>query len=65
MMKSGLFRKGKAAALVILMAGGTLWASGCSLKAVRDSLWSGVLSALEGASQDTVDTILNTFIDPS
>jgi hypothetical protein len=58
MMKSGLCRKMKTATLAILIAGGTLLGGGCSLQAVRDSLWDGVLDAVEGASSNAVDSLI-------
>lgn len=53
------FKKGKAytLALTVLLTG-SLWASSCSLRSIRDSAWSGAMSAVEDASADAITHLI-------
>ena len=62
MMQPVLFKKGKALALAAtIFLTGSLCASSCSLRSVRDSVWSGAMNAVESASTDAISTVIETI----
>jgi len=61
MLKSRTLVKMNAAAIACaLLAGGTLF-SGCNITDIRDSLITGSLSAVQGAANDVVGSLLIDF----
>jgi hypothetical protein len=62
MMQPAQFKKGKAYTLAVtVLLTGSLWASSCSLRSIRDSAWSGAMSAVEGASAEAISHLIESI----
>jgi len=61
-MKPSILRRARVLFMgASILVTGSLFGAGCSLEALRDSAWEGVLSAVEGAGANLVDGLIINF----